>query len=207
MRVHSTVKWLVVLAVLGYAPLSADAQSGSNGGGFQGQGTVGFTAPVSMTPQQELAQAEATVNYISTSSQTVGNRLQQARQQKDVVKMLCLNDKLSQIDVAARTVGERKAQLTAAVGRNDVELSNHEYTILTVIKQRVDQLMTEANQCVGEEATSTGASVTFSEDPNLPGGDQTAPPWGDTTTPGGTGGNPLLPTNPIPPPTVCSPQK
>jgi hypothetical protein len=198
---------LVVLGVLGYAPLSADAQSGTSGGTVQGQGTVGFTAPVSMTPQQELAQAEATVNYVSTSSQTVANRLQQARQQKDVVKMLCLNDKLSQIDVAARTVAERKSQLTAAVGRNDAELSNHEYTILTVIKQRVDQLMTEANQCVGEEATSTGASVTFSEDPNLPGGDQTAPPWGDTTTPGGTGGNPLLPTNPIPPPTVCSPQQ
>jgi hypothetical protein len=194
---------LVVLAVLGYAPLPADAQpgtlQGSGGGAVQGQGTVGFTAPVSMTPQQELAQAEATVNYISTSSQTVSTRLQEARQQKDVVKMLCLNDKLSQIDVAGRAVNERKAQLTAAVGRNDVELSNHEYTILTVIKQRVDQLMTEANQCVGEEATSTGASVTFTEDPNLPGGDQTVPPWGVTTTPGGNGGNPVLPPMPMSP--------
>ena len=31
-----------------------------------------------------------------------------ARQQRDVVKMLCLNDKLSQIDVAGRSADERK---------------------------------------------------------------------------------------------------
>jgi hypothetical protein len=38
-----------------------------------------------------------------------------------------------------------------------------------VLKQRVEQLMTEANQCIGEEAAYTGATTTFTTiDPNLP---------------------------------------
>ncbi|HEY2516316.1 MAG TPA: hypothetical protein VGI39_35840, partial [Polyangiaceae bacterium] len=85
-----------------------------------------------MTPEQQLAEVEGHLKYMSQASQIVGRRLQQARQQRDVVKMLCLNDKLSQIDVAGRSAEERKAAHAAAVGRHDTELSNHEYTILTV---------------------------------------------------------------------------
>jgi hypothetical protein len=201
MRVHATLKWFVALAVLGYAPSPADAQSGGAGGSAEGSGTVGFSAPVAMTPAAELAQAEATVTFVDQAAKTVSNRLQAARQQKDVVKMLCLNDKLSQIDVAARTVSERKAQLASAAGRNDGELANHEFTILTVIKQRVEQLMTEANQCVGEEASYTGASTTFSVDPNQPGGDVTPPPWAVGVN------DPNNPGSPIVAPPVYSPHK
>ena len=36
--------------------------------------------------------------------------------------------------------------------RKDSDLASHEFTILTVLRQRVEQLGCEANQCIGEEA-------------------------------------------------------
>jgi hypothetical protein len=122
-----------------------------------------------LTPEQQAAEAESIVSFASNSSQTVARRLQAARQQHDVVKVLCLNDKLSQVDVAGKSAQDRRTAHASAVGTHNTELANHEFTILTVLKQRIEQLMTEANQCIGEEAAYTGATTTFTTvDPNLP---------------------------------------
>jgi hypothetical protein len=180
MRLRSRLKWFITFAVVGYAASPAGAQTASTTAAPPPPptgGQVGFQRRVTLTPEQQLGEVEGHIKYINSASQVVGRRLQQARQQHDVVKMLCLNDKLSQIDVAGRTAEERKAAHASAVGRHDVELSNHEYTILTVLRQRVEQLMTEANPCIGEEAAYTGATTTFTTvDPNLPPTDETPYP-------------------------------
>jgi hypothetical protein len=81
---------------------------------------------------------------------------------------------LSQIDVAIRSAKDRKSALQAAVARNDQELSNHEFTILTVLRQRDEQLSAEANQCIGEEAAFVGATnVSTTIDNTLPPTDDT----------------------------------
>ena len=108
------------------------------------------------------------------SSGNVRRQLEAARAARDVVKTLCLNDKLSQIDVAARSAKDRRQSLQLAIGRSDAELGNHEFTILTVLRQRVEQLVAEANQCIGEEATLIGESkITTTVDPTLPSDDDT----------------------------------
>ena len=48
--------------------------------------------------------------------------LEESRQKRDVVKTLCLNDKLSQHDVAVRSARDRKTALQDAVRRGDREL-------------------------------------------------------------------------------------
>lgn len=135
---------------------------------------VGFERRPQLSPQDELAQAETSISRMDQAAGTVRRQLEQARQARDVVKTLCLNDKLSQIDVAGRSARDRQAALQSAVQRNDVELANHEFTILTVLKQRVEQLTAEANQCIGEEIAFVGQTqVTTQIDPNLPPEDTT----------------------------------
>jgi hypothetical protein len=108
------------------------------------------------------------------SSNTIRRQLDTARQGRDVVRSLCLSDKLSQVDVAARSAKDRQTALQAAVQRNDTELANHEFTILTVLRQRTEQLGAEANQCIGEEVAFVGQTqVVTVVDPNLPGEDNT----------------------------------
>jgi hypothetical protein len=160
--------------VLGVAG-SATAQSG--GASVTADAQVGFQQKVQLSPKDELAQADAILTRLDQASGAVRRQLERARTARDVVKSLCLNDKLSQIDVAGRTAKDRQSALQAAVQRNDSELSNHEFTIMTVLRQRSEQLVAEANQCLGEEVAFVGQTqVTADINPDLPAEDTTTYP-------------------------------
>jgi Spy/CpxP family protein refolding chaperone len=179
MRPRTTLRWLGITAFVLAAAGSATAQP-SNGSAPDAQ--VGFERRAQLSPQEELTQSEASLARMEQIAGTVRRQLEQARQARDVVKTLCLNDKLSQIDVAIRSGRDRQVALQAAVQRNDVEMANHEFTILTVLQQRAVQKGAEANQCIGEEYAFVGQTqVTTQVDPNLPGEDTTAFPPADQT--------------------------
>jgi len=94
-----------------------------------------------------------------------------------VVKTLGLNDKLNQLDVALRSATERKRALDLAAGRGDKDLTNHEFTILSVLYQRAEQLDAEAKQCIGKEVGFVGeSSTTMDVDPGMPDEDPTEYP-------------------------------
>jgi hypothetical protein len=140
------------------------------GGVAQGQdASVGASKQVNLGPQEQVAQADTFLARMDGTRQGVRRQLETARANRDVVKTLCLNDKLNQIDVAVRSARERRASLEAAATRRDVDQSNHEFTIMTVLRQRTEQLTAEANQCIGQEAGFFPTSeVTSTVDPNLP---------------------------------------
>jgi|GEM_PF-490647 len=195
MRVRSSLKWVFAFGVLalvagpaGAQPTTTGGAGGTSGGAGVGatgtagatgatgaagdtgaSGTVGFQRKTQLTPQEQLGEASKHLSRMEQAAGGVRKMLEEARKQRDVVKTLCLNDKLSQVDVAIRSGRDRRSQLQAAVARNDAELSNHEFTILTVLRQRVEQLVAEANQCIGEEAAFVGDTrVRTTVDPSIP---------------------------------------
>lgn len=122
-----------------------------------------------LTPQEMLAKAKGFVPAMDRSATAVRRQLALAREQRDVVKALCLNDKLNQIDLATRTATDRLPGLESAVGQNDAERAKHQFTVLQVLRDRVTTLVSEANQCIGEETGFVGESnVTVEVDPNIP---------------------------------------
>ena len=167
MRTHRFGWAISVCALLSAVYGVADAQTTKNNPAADT--SVGMQRQVNLTPQEQLAQADAFVARMGVTGASVRRMLEQARSQRDVVKTLCLNDKLNQIDVAIRSAQERRGSLEQAGLRKDSDLANHEFTILTVLRQRVEQLHAEANQCIGEEAVLFGETkITTSIDPNLP---------------------------------------
>jgi hypothetical protein len=131
--------------------------------------SAGMQRQVTLSPQEQLAQADAFLVRMNATGTNVRHLLEQARGSRDVVKTLCLNDKLNQIDVAGRSAQDRRASLDQAAQRKDNEVADHEFTILTVLRQRVEQLSAEAAQCIGEEAVLYGETkVVTTIDPNLP---------------------------------------
>jgi F0F1-type ATP synthase membrane subunit b/b' len=129
----------------------------------------GMARQVQLSPQEQLTEADKYLARMDGARGTVRRQLAEARAERDVVKTLCLDDKLSQIDVALRSARERREALDFAAKRSDADLSNHEFTILSVLRQRVDQLSAEANQCIGNEAGFVGeSSVSSTIDPDLP---------------------------------------
>jgi hypothetical protein len=150
--------------------LAAGTAAAQNGTGTAPSAQVGFEARPRLSLQDELVQSNAIIARIDQAAGVVRRQLDAARQARDVVKSLCLSDKLSQVDVAGRSTKDRQASLQAAVQRSDTELANHEFTIMSVLRQRVEQLAAEANQCLGSEVAFTGQTQIITEiDPNLPG--------------------------------------
>jgi hypothetical protein len=132
-------------------------------------GDVGFRREVKLTPREQLAQAEKWISSMSDSAGGVRRQLERAREGRDFLKSLCLNDKLSQVDVAVRSGKERRGSLESAAGRGDEELARHEFSVLGVLKQRIEQLSAQANQCVGNEViVSQQTKVGVQIDPTLP---------------------------------------
>jgi hypothetical protein len=179
MGVRANLKWVAfVTFVIGAGGSAAAQPTTGSAAGAQ----VGFERRPQLSPQEELAQADVILARIDAAAGTVRRQLETARAARDVVRTLCLNDKLSQVDVANRSARERQSALQSAAQRADAELSNHEFTIMTVLRQRVEQLTAEANQCIGEEMAFIGQTQTTTTiDPNLPGEDNTAYPSTDPT--------------------------
>jgi hypothetical protein len=111
---------------------------------------------VKLTPEQMVRRAEKHIGKMERTARSVRRQLSEARQERDVVKVLCLNDKLNQIDVALSSASDRQKALQTMVTNNNVDRAKHEFTIIVVLGERVEALQAEANQCVGEELGYVG---------------------------------------------------
>src|SRR4029453_8647548 len=101
-----------------------------------------------LSPDQMLAKAKQFVAGIEQASGSISRQLQAARKERDVVRVLCLNDKLNQVDVALGSAQDRLGALGAAVDRKDADRARHEYTVLEVLNDRVRTLVNESSQCI-----------------------------------------------------------
>ena len=134
------------------------------------EGTIVPTdmTPANIVPTDMASEAQTTMVRLEASRSTVRRMLEEARAQRDVIKTLCLDDKLNQIDVALRNARDRKTTIGAAMRQNDVDLARHDFTVLGVLRQRSEQLVAEANLCIGKEVDSLGEVATISTvDPSI----------------------------------------
>lgn len=124
---------------------------------------------VNLTIPQMVAQAKGFLPAMERGAGVVRRQLADARERRDVVRVLCLNDKLNQIDLAIRTANDRMEALNSASGQNDLDRTKHEFTVVQVLRDRVNTLVSEANQCIGEETGFIGDTrLTVDIDPNIP---------------------------------------
>ena len=169
MRPRAILKWLAITAFVLGVSSSATADSTPPAGTAAADAQFTFTKQQTVSIQEALAQGNVIVVRIDQAAGTVRRQLEGARQARDVVKTLCLNDKLSQIDATGRTARERLSELVSAASQNNTELVNHQYAIMVVLRQRAEQQSAEANQCIGEEVAFVGqTSVETTVNPDLP---------------------------------------
>jgi hypothetical protein len=162
MRVRSTLKWMVAFGVLALGAGPAGAQQPTSPPA-PADGQVSFSTNTKLSGQEMLAEADKSLAKMEGTARNIRQQLAKAREQRDVVKTLCLNDKLSQADVALKSAVERKKDLQAAVQQNGTELAGHQFSLITILRQRSEQLTAEANQCIGEEAAMIGQTSVKTE--------------------------------------------
>lgn len=117
-------------------------------------------APLPATAEEFNSQGDAILQRGSALAQTVRGMLEEARKEGDIIKVTCLDNKLTQIDVNNRTAESRLDAMKKAV---DNDRRTHEFTVLTVIGQKLQVLDQEAHQCVGQSMYDTGKTKVTTE--------------------------------------------
>lgn len=121
------------------------------------------------TPRDLLQRGKEALAEIAAARTSLTELVAVAKDKRDVVKVLCLDDKSGQVEAAQRTTEERVDSLALAAQHGADERARHEFLMIVTLKERVTVLMSEANQCLGEEAGFTGDAVLNVEiAPNLP---------------------------------------
>jgi hypothetical protein len=92
----------------------------------------------------------------------------EARKQKDILKLNCINDKLAQIRQLQGILGEAADRLAVAIATSDEAERYHRYTIITISAEKVRTLRGEAEACIGEAVAYLGPLDLGVDEPAIP---------------------------------------
>ena len=85
--------------------------------------------------------------------------LKDAREEKDVIKLNCINEKLTSIKGLIRISEQADITLQEAVAKGEKDTATHEFHKMAISHQKLKILKTEAEQCVGELAVAVGKTT------------------------------------------------
>ncbi|MEM9071300.1 MAG: hypothetical protein AAGE52_22530 [Myxococcota bacterium] len=140
-------------------------------------GEVEARANAALTPQEQVEEGQAIRQRGTDLSRRVSSLLDEARQERDIIRVTCINDKLTQVNANLRTVEQRLSNLEDAIEAQDTSRGNHEFTVLAVLRQKFVVLDREAAQCIGQDIFETGSTRVVTEiDPETPEDDPTLLP-------------------------------
>ncbi|MBX7113687.1 MAG: hypothetical protein K1X64_05075 [Myxococcaceae bacterium] len=127
-------------------------------------------------PEKLQRSANALGKMRDTLKDVIG-KLEEARNSKDVVKLNCVNEKLSQIKGLLRISELADVSLQEAVANKDTPTAEHEFTKLSIAEAKVLQLRSQAEECIGQLAFRTDENllVDVEEPSDLPKTDPTRP--------------------------------
>jgi hypothetical protein len=82
--------------------------------------------------------------------------LEEARDEKDIVKLNCVNEKLTNIKGLLKISEDGDVKMQEALARRAAEDAAHEYEKIAIARSKCEQLFAESEACVGELAVYAG---------------------------------------------------
>jgi hypothetical protein len=147
------------IAVLAAVFGGASAQQGAASGSIGSIESIGAAEPA-MSDSQQLAWVEQQLEVARSVRQQIESMLDQARKEKETLKITCLDDKLTQVAVNVRGMEERSGALREAIGSSDTASANQHMMVLKIYAARVQGLKAEAESCVGDSDVVLGETET-----------------------------------------------
>ncbi len=124
-----------------------------------GQGKGAMAAPSGLSDSQKLAQADDHVNRMKQALKQVIAHLEEARNDKDIVRLNCVNEKLTQVKGLIKVSEQADIALQEAVARRDGS-TDAEYQKIAIARAKVDQLRAEVEECIGQLAFAVDEKTT-----------------------------------------------
>ena len=149
---------LLLASILGLTAGVTLAQTAAGGEGAPGGAEAEVRRLADITDADMLAEAEAVEGRATRLSSRMMRMLDESRQDRDIIRVTCLNAKLTETHATQSSIEARAAAVRESINSGDSSRRNHEYTVLSVLGQNLNRLEQEANQCVGADVYETGST-------------------------------------------------
>lgn len=172
--------WLIALAA-GGASLYAQAPDET---APPEEPTPDVSVPMEKEAQISPDEMERTARDVAEQAGKDEKRVEElkaeARKQKDVIKLNCINDKLLQIKQLLNILEEGLSKLSLAIAGGDDGERYHRYTVIKISGEKIGVLRDEAEACVGEEISYLGPLSVNVDEPDVPDDPTDDSPWDST---------------------------
>ncbi len=99
----------------------------------------------------KLKRADEAIDRMKELLRQVLSRLEDARNEKDVVRLNCINEKLTQMKALLKVAEQSDVALQEAAARRD-EATEAEFQKISIAKVKVEQLRADTEECIGQLA-------------------------------------------------------
>jgi hypothetical protein len=108
-------------------------------------------AAANLTDAEKLERSGEHLGRMKTALKQVLGRVEEARNENDVVKLNCVNEKLTQIKALLKVAEQADIALHEAVANKD-EGADTEFSKIGIARTKIDGLRGDADQCIGQLA-------------------------------------------------------
>lgn len=109
-----------------------------------------------LTDKEKADNATEKINQMRDVLSTVNRLVEEARGERDALRLQCVNEKKTQISGLVKVAELALDELRAALKDRQTEAVDHEYSKVEIARRKVDGYKTEAEQCIGALAFYTG---------------------------------------------------
>lgn len=151
------MRWMMIAIVL--AGLVAGPARGQESGPGMTRTGMDFEKATKLSDSEKLELASGFLGEMKRVLTGVLALLKDARAEKDVIKVNCVNEKLTSIKGLLRISEQADITLQEAVAKGERDTAIHEFHKISISHQKIKVLKTEAEQCVGELAFAVGKTT------------------------------------------------
>jgi hypothetical protein len=151
--------WLLLAAPVLAAGVAAAAVE------QQGDSGVDLSLAGRLTSGQTLKEARNYRVKMGDTKSRIDKLLGKARDKKDVIMIVCVDDKLTRVKGHIAVSDQAMSTLEGAIQRSDDGVRQHEFMRLTILFQKVVVLGTEAENCIGEDVSYVGETKVEGSNP------------------------------------------
>jgi len=145
-----------LLMVVQAAPVTAPSGSDNQ----QQQSSQKKCMPAGKTPKEILTAAKSTLEKSRKQLEKLYVLLEEARQEKDIVKTNQLNEKILSAKALLKVAEKSLVNIEAALSKNDIDLSMYEMEKICILDSKMDLVMVESAGIAGQSGfAKTGGEV------------------------------------------------
>jgi hypothetical protein len=138
--------WVILLASFSLSAVSARADPSEQGLRVEAQESE------RLSDKEKVSRADDAVAVMQKTLREVLQRVEEARKERDLVKLNCVNEKLTQVKALLRIAEQSYIALQESVARAAEDGAQHEFAKIEIARQRVTELRAESEQCIGQLA-------------------------------------------------------